>query len=372
MNSQFASYGFADAHTLAQQRKLVETQKLFIEALEGVTDAVLLLNGHRQTVYANSSLCEYVASYSYEDIFGLRPGNLFGCVHACTQENGCGISAFCKYCGAAQVILESLDENADENAPSIKECRIRRTNGESLDLLVKGKKIIIEGQQFSLFSIRDISDRKRRRILERVFFHDILNTVGGIRSLAELLQFDEDSSNHMHKLLYNLSNDLISEIQAQQDLTAAEAGELKTNFITYPAEGIVNKVVQRYREHHLSQDKHIKYKQYSESSMIVTDERILSTVLGNMIRNALEASRKGETVQVGCESTNGAVRIWVHNPGVIPEDAQMQLFQRSFSTKGSRRGLGTYSIKLLTERYLKGKVGFQSSEEEGTEFYVII
>ena len=34
----------------------------------------------------------------------------------------------------------------------------------------------------------------------------------------------------------------------------------------------------------------------------------------------------------------------------------------SFSTKGAGRGLGTYGMKLLTERYLNGSVSFVSSQ----------
>ena len=47
----------------------------------------------------------------------------------------------------------------------------------------------------------------------------------------------------------------------------------------------------------------------------------------------------------------------------------MQFFQRSFSTKSSGRGLGTYIMKLLSERYLDGKVSFASTEDDGTTFY---
>jgi signal transduction histidine kinase len=54
----------------------------------------------------------------------------------------------------------------------------------------------------------------------------------------------------------------------------------------------------------------------------------------------------------------------------MPRHVQQQLFQRSFSTKGGGRGLGTYSIKLLSERYLKGDVSFVSSQAEGTTFTV--
>lgn len=38
----------------------------------------------------------------------------------------------------------------------------------------------------------------------------------------------------------------------------------------------------------------------------------------------------------------------------LPLLVQLQIFNRSFSTKGKGRGTGTYSMKLLTKRYLKG------------------
>jgi sensor histidine kinase regulating citrate/malate metabolism len=50
----------------------------------------------------------------------------------------------------------------------------------------------------------------------------------------------------------------------------------------------------------------------------------------------------------------------------------MQIFQRSFSTKGSGRGIGTYSMKLLTEQYLGGEILVESSQENGTTFTVVI
>jgi signal transduction histidine kinase len=67
---------------------------------------------------------------------------------------------------------------------------------------------------------------------------------------------------------------------------------------------------------------------------------------------------------------DGQVEFSVENPGQIPPDIGARLFHRSFSTKGSGRGLGTYSVKLFTERYLGGKVSFHSSPEGGTVFTV--
>ena len=66
--------------------------------------------------------------------------------------------------------------------------------------------------------------------------------------------------------------------------------------------------------------------------------------------------------------STASVEFSVHNPNPMPRNVQLQVFQRSFSTKGSGRGLGTYSMKLLSERYLGGRVSFESNEESGTVF----
>jgi sensor histidine kinase regulating citrate/malate metabolism len=51
----------------------------------------------------------------------------------------------------------------------------------------------------------------------------------------------------------------------------------------------------------------------------------------------------------------------------------MQVFRRSYCTKSTvGRGIGTYSAKLIMERYLGGSLTFTSSEEEGTTFAVVL
>ena len=93
-------------------------------------------------------------------------------------------------------------------------------------------------------------------------------------------------------------------------------------------------------------------------------------MLGNLLKNALEASSAGETVTVGVMPEDDRVAFWVHNAAHMPRDVQLQVFKRSFSTKGSGRGIGTYSIRLFVTRYLHGSVDFESSEENGTIFRV--
>ena len=75
-----------------------------------------------------------------------------------------------------------------------------------------------------------------------------------------------------------------------------------------------------------------------------------------------------ELRRVDAQDQGEQVALRVHNPSVIPDAIKHQIFQRSFSTKGSDRGIGTYSMRLLGEGYLGGKVSFTSSEPSGTTF----
>jgi signal transduction histidine kinase len=88
-----------------------------------------------------------------------------------------------------------------------------------------------------------------------------------------------------------------------------------------------------------------------------------------MTINALEASLIGGMVTISAHAEDSKVVFEVHNAGEMAADIQLQLFNRSFSTKSSAgRGIGTYSMKLFGERYLNGKVSFRSNSEEGTVF----
>jgi len=100
----------------------------------------------------------------------------------------------------------------------------------------------------------------------------------------------------------------------------------------------------------------------------MSDEALVKRVVGNMLKNAIEATPMGGTITMKCYQGADEACFEVHNPSVMPREVQLQMFQRSFSTKGTGRGLGTYSMKLLTEKFLKGSIGFKSEEGFGTSF----
>jgi signal transduction histidine kinase len=110
----------------------------------------------------------------------------------------------------------------------------------------------------------------------------------------------------------------------------------------------------------------------SSDTGFISDRVILQRVMINLLKNALEATPEGGSTRVGCSRQGEHVSFRVMNPAVMSREIQLQVFQRSFTTKGRGRGIGTYSIRLLTENYLKGKVGFVSNESEGTVFTITL
>ena len=141
------------------------------------------------------------------------------------NEAGCGTTEFCSTCGAVRAILDGLAGNE-----SVQECRIGVESGDSLDLRVRATPLKLADKQFVVFAVVDISHEKRREALERIFFHDVLNTAGGVNGYAYLLTLGAvEDLDKMADSVYLLSDRLIDEIKAQRELLAAESGELNVN-----------------------------------------------------------------------------------------------------------------------------------------------
>jgi signal transduction histidine kinase len=330
-----------------------------------IPETVMVLNRNRQIVFSNRTFVELLGAENVAEICGLRPGEALQCKHASETPGGCGTTEYCTTCGAVQSILAS--QQGEVNA---KECRIVQKNtGEALDLKVWSSPFSSGDEPFTIHAVTDISHQKRRNALERIFFHDVLNTAGGLLGMAEILKGSTaEEAKEFVGDIYTISQRLIREIQAQRELSAAESNELKTHPVPVDARELLEEIVDTYRAHEAARGKEIRVEPGTPETAFTSDRNLLHRVISNLLKNALEASDPGDRVTLGCASDNGEVSFRVHNPRAMPREVQLQVFQRSFSTKGAGRGLGTYSIRLLSERYLKGQVSFRSSEPGGTTF----
>jgi signal transduction histidine kinase len=354
----------ASAADLERQARLFAEIPMLYQFIDTLPDILIVLNQHRQIVMANQRLLDFAGASDRQAVLGFRTGEVLGCARAFQADGGCGTSEFCQTCGTIEAILTSLEGRTD-----CQECRIWRRSEESLDLRVWAKPLTVGDERFSVFTIADISHEKRRQALERIFFHDLLNTAGNLQGIMEFLDETRAGRNGELEMAHRLSRELIEEIQAHKALNAAERGDLVVEMTPVATAEILRSVVHQYSHHELAGNRHLCFDDRSGNTILVSDPKLLRRVIGNLVRNALEASNPGQTITVGGAARDDKeVEFWVHNPGFIPPQVQRQIFQRSFSTKGAGRGLGTYSIKLLTERYLKGQVSFVSSPDQGTTF----
>jgi len=348
---------------------------LLVTLLDAIPDFVIILNRTRQIVFANSAVMDFAHVNHRQLLCGPRPGELFHCRESSRAHLGCGTGEVCRTCGAIRAILTA---QAGERA--CEECRILTSDGpngsEALDLKIWTTPFPWDGDSFTLVVASDISDVKRRHVLERTFFHDVLNTAGSLMGLAQLLQSGDIPFDEVKDDLASTSEALVNEIRTHRILLAAESGQLPTTPVQFGSSEAITETISTSKGLDESRGKIIA-RGDDENIPLVADRTLLHRVLSNLLKNALEATPHQGTVTIGCrrdtlpDGRPGA-EFFVHNPGVMPAAAKLQIFQRSFSTKGAGRGIGTYSVKLLGEKYLSGRVGFESTETDGTRFHVTI
>lgn len=366
--TNFAPTGRYSAAELDQQQQLVESCSLLQAMIDAMPSVVTILNDRRQVVAANRTMLNLLSA-DLRELIGLRTGEILGCAHCSEGPDGCGTGPHCVTCGGVRAVLGGV---AGESRV-IEECRLSldpHKGAGALDLRATATAVDVEGQRFVVCVIEDISDEKRLGVLTRMFFHDVLNTAGCIRGYTNLLADHPEILKDGQTLerLGRLSNQLIDELESHRDLSFAESGDLDVRPELVDAQAVVDNLISIYGSHPAANGRCL-VRGVVWPGRLSTDLRLLSRVLANMIKNALEATPPGGEVTVNCRRQGIEVLFSVHNVGTIPAEVQLQIFQRSFSTKeATGRGIGTHSMKLLGERYLGGHVEFTSREPEGTTF----
>lgn len=341
--------------------------------LESVDGYCLILNQERQLLDGNQELLNALNLETPHCMQGLRPGEVFNCIHAHESPDGCGNSESCARCGALLTLL--VAQRSGEASEG--ECTLsflQEGQWVAREFHVRVNPIQVGSHPLLIFVLRDVSSEKRRENLEKIFLHDLLNTLQGLRGWTELLQFPSTDPQVAAKHIYQLSDQLTQEVVAQRLLVQAERGELKPDFEELSVEKLFKELDERLALHCCRTGKRLLVRMDPEGLQVRSDPVVLQRVLFNMLINALEATPKGGEVSLSASLTaEGWVGFEVHNAGWIAEDVATRVFQRSFSTKGDKgRGLGTYGMKLLGENVLKGKVSFSTSRERGTSFVFVM
>lgn len=366
MPSAFAPAERKDPDTIKAESEQLKWCLERCSLLDILPELIVILNNERQILYANRTLLNALHLDNDSSILGMRPGELLDCVHAQNDSGGCGTTEFCRVCGAINAVLHTQKFHCN----TFRECNIITSMDKAHNFRVWSSLFLCHDDNFIMVMMRDIADEMYRNSLERIFFHDILNIISGLYGLLSIINDSPDDFRDNHKLLVCLTEELMEQINSQKDLLAAEDGSIRVNANSVTSLDIMKLVVDVLGCHQVAGNKHIVLEESAEEIAFITDQRLLKRILINMLKNALEASAPGDTVTLNASSADDKVLFEVHNKGYIQTNVQLQIFNRFFSTKGNGRGLGTYSTRLLAEKYLRGKVYFTTSEEDGTSFFL--
>ncbi len=364
--THFASPERAEKRELQESVLRVSNSELLSFTLGLLDGWVAVLNEHRQVLAVNHAFLLALGVDEPDRVLGLRPGEALHCAHAQDHPAGCGTSRFCRTCGAVIAMVAAQESGL----PQERECILTSAqNGAVSDrtFVVRAGPIPLNGSNFLLIAMKDVSEEKRRMMLERSFLHDLSNLVLGLDGGFQLLK---DGNTGLLDQICRTMGMLRREVRVQQALvrsgseTPLETEGIRPSQVLCELETIMG-------PHGAAHKEQIHFQRFGEDEPWQTDPGLLLRVLMNMVMNALEAGQAGDQVYVRAETTSADVNFQVSNRQVIPEEVAWRMFQLSFSTKtGSGRGVGTFAMKLLGEKLLKGTVAFTSTPAHGTTFCI--
>jgi nitrogen fixation/metabolism regulation signal transduction histidine kinase len=351
-----------DIESLAHRALSDPILQIVFDAIGGY---VMVLDKHRQIVVANDELMELLKADPDSSLIGLRPGEALHCVNSTRGPNGCGTSRQCRHCGAVATILsaQAMGKVADGQCTL---SYVRDGTPHLVDFRVRVSPLKLGDTEVYIAVFQDISALKWAELQQRMFLHDLANVAMGLSGWSEVLT--TETTTEVATRIVELARQLSENLNSQRLLLQCESGEFHPSLRVLPIETLVTDLKDLFEPLATARNCQFIVNHVHGPSKLRTDGTLLLRVLGNLVKNAFEASPAGKNVTITIQTVDEQTEFVVHNIGTIPERAAQQLFKRRFSTKGQSRGLGIYAVQVFGEQYLGGHVEFESTEESGTFF----
>jgi len=260
---------------------------------------------------------------------------------------------------------------------------------EEMQVSLSLSEIVIKRGRMKVITLNNIGNELEAKEMEswirliRVMTHEIMNSIAPITSLSETLLTlhntpENDSSEEDLRLntieafqtIHSTAKGLLSFVDSYRKFTAIP----KPNIRSFEVKPLIDKILHLEEKCIKGKDIQVEVFETSEHTKWLADEKLITQVLVNLVKNAVEAITDTETKKIRISinhHADGKVQIEVSNTGnPIAKEVLPHIFIPFFTTKDYGTGIGL-SISRYIMRLHGGKLTHATSAEGWTVFTVL-
>jgi len=263
--------------------------------------------------------------------------------------------------------------------------KIKRKD-EILQLSLNATSFIIKDHKVKLVSLQDIRSEIQQEEIEiwqkliRVLTHEIMNSAGPITSLSSTLsQTFHEELNQDNSIGESVKKQFLIGLQAIEKRSRGLAKFVETYrsltkipkpvFAEIELQGLFDQIKLLMKDEITQVNAAIDIKLQPEILSITADEKLISQVLINIIRNAIQAfdSKENNLVKINAfQTTNDQTLIEIHDNGRgISEEVLEKIFIPFFTTRENGEGIGLSLSRQIMILH-GGSINIKSNPETGT------
>ncbi len=208
--------------------------------------------------------------------------------------------------------------------------------------------------------------------MARQVAHEIKNPLTPLKLGVQLLERSwKEQDPNFNKKFEKFSKSFIEQIESLALIASEFSNFAKltdAQFENVNVVDIINKAIAIHSYHHIS----ITLVSDSQCALVSGSPEHLSKIVGNLIKNAIEAIPEDEKgivmITISTELKEVIIEVKDNGQG-IPQELKDKIFSPNFTTKSSGTGLGLAFVKQATENML-GTISFETQDGKGTSFYI--
>jgi signal transduction histidine kinase len=221
-----------------------------------------------------------------------------------------------------------------------------------------------QNRQFLKDTISDISHQLKTPLAALQMYNEIIRDE---KTGNEVVESFTDKSRRELERMENLIQNLLK-------LARLDAGTIELEKVVLNLNGFLKRCIGSFATRAKQEGKSISL-QCNDGLMLCFDQTWLGEAVGNIIKNALDHTGSGDSIEISCEEAMAATEIIIRDngAGIHPEDIY-HIFKRFYRSRFSKDkqgvGIGLALSKAIVEKH-GGTITVRSELGQGADFHLI-